>query len=138
MLCRYPLSLLLAAVIWYVSLMPVPEVSFGHFSWFDKLVHFCMYGVLALLVWTEHTVHCRPFRWRKAVVPAVVLPMAMGALVEVAQATLTDCRSGDPMDALANSLGTACAWGIVCFVRRIYLFIIRNRLKQMPENFQKS
>lgn len=120
MIRRYPLSLLLAAAIWYVSLMPVPEVNFGHFSWFDKLVHFGMYCALSLLVWAEYAFHHRPFAWRSALVPAVVMPVAMGALVEVAQATLTDCRSGDPLDALANSLGAAFAWAVAALVRFLW------------------
>ena len=130
MLRRYPLSLLLAAAIWYASLMPVPEVDFGHFSWFDKLVHFGMYTALSLLIWAEHTLHVRPFSWRRAVVPALVVPAAMGALVEVAQATLTDCRSGDPFDAAANCLGVASAWAVVAVLRCLYIKCVLPRKKR--------
>ncbi|MCH5182226.1 MAG: hypothetical protein J1F06_06290 [Prevotellaceae bacterium] len=138
MLRRYPFSLLLAAAIWYVSLIPVPEVDFGHFSWFDKLVHSCMYGALALLVWAEHLAHTHPFRWRRAVVPAVVLPVVMGALVEVAQATLTDCRSGDPFDALANGVGVLCAWGIAAALRCLYVKCVKNQNNRATDHTKKS
>ncbi len=111
---RYPLTLLCVAAVWYLSLYRVEPPKVELFSWFDKLVHFCMYGAISTLVWFEHwRAHTKTQR-SHAAFAAIVCPIAMGGLVELAQAYLTTYRSGDWMDFLANSIGV-CAASVIAW-----------------------
>lgn len=128
MLKDYKLSLLIALVIWVVCLIPVPETPLDNVRFIDKWTHFVMYGTLTFAIWWEY---CRshkrtfnttnattapeaspqhsPFSWFRLSLIGIVLPIIMGCLVEVAQATLTTCRSGDVFDAICNALGVLLA-----------------------------
>ncbi len=103
---RYPLSLLLAVAIAVLSLIRIPEVKLmEHVSLADKWAHMLMYGGLALTVWFEYARrHVRPDA-RRLAVGAFLLPVAMGGVLELMQAHLTTCRSGDWLDFVANTLG---------------------------------
>ncbi len=106
---RYPLSLLLALAICVASLVPVPEVDVSPVRFFDKWVHFLMYGSLSLVLGFEYyrkSVRPSLGRW---LVTACCLPVLLGGLLELAQAHLTTCRSGDWLDFLANAFGTFLA-----------------------------
>lgn len=48
---------------------------------------------------------------------AVVLPILMSGAIELAQAYLTTCRSGDWWDFAANSLGVLLALGLAVVYR---------------------
>jgi VanZ family protein len=66
----------------------------------DKLGHFLAYFTLsawAILI----------FRTRRAQILAALSLILLGLAMELAQATLTTTRLGDPRDALANTLGVA-------------------------------
>ncbi len=101
----YPCSILLIVAIWVVCMIPMPETPLSDFSFIDKWTHFVMYGSLTLCLFVEYAVRHRRLELRRLFVGAVVLPVVMGVLIEVAQATLTTCRSGDVWDAICNSLG---------------------------------
>ena len=150
---QYPLTILLALVIWVVCLIPVPETPLNEISFIDKWTHFVMYAVLTLVLLYEHrralrrANHAGPTARsadsvsneasltdsvsnaadpaaRKAAAPAghkksnsgsawlLLLPISQGCLVELAQAYLTTCRSGDWFDALCNTLGVLIGAGI--------------------------
>jgi len=51
---QYPLTILLALVIWVVCLIPVPETPLNDVSFIDKWTHFVMYAVLTLVLLYEH------------------------------------------------------------------------------------
>ncbi|MBR2184976.1 MAG: VanZ family protein [Prevotella sp.] len=94
---RYPFSSTLLVAIWVVCLLPIPDIEPLHgFNLLDKWTHFVMYGVFSLAVCYEF----RRISWH-----TVVLPIAMGGMIELAQAYLTTCRSGEWADLLANSIG---------------------------------
>ena len=79
------------------------------FSWFDKLVHFCMYAGISTLSWMEYG-RCHKTTGAKPILlGAVLAPVLMGGLVELAQAYLTTYRTGDWSDFLANALGVMAA-----------------------------
>lgn len=104
---RYPLSCLLVAGIWVVCMIPVPETPLDDISFMDKWTHFVMYGTLTVVIWFEY-LRCHRgglLRWRRLLTGGVLLPIVMGGLVELAQAYLTTCRSGDVLDFACNSLG---------------------------------
>lgn len=96
-------------------MLPVPETPLSHVSFIDKWTHFVMYGVLTFVIWWEYARNKKSVKntsLERLLVGGVVCPIIMGSLVEVAQAYLTTCRSGDPFDALCNSLGVLL--GVVC------------------------
>ena len=92
-------ALLIAAVIVVGSLLPGPVVQ-STASW-DKLEHTGAYLVLAL--WIAGMLERPRYVW------AAAAAFLLGALLEVAQALLTETREGDLLDLLANGTGAALA-----------------------------
>lgn len=120
---QYPFSLLIACAICILSLCPASQIELPDISLIDKWAHFCMYGGLSGTVWTEYAKSHRPAKFRKAILPAVVLPLALGGTMELMQAYCTATRSGDWLDMGANAigvvLGTAVGYFVVCpFIER--------------------
>ncbi len=100
------LSLLIAVA----SLVPVPEMPrLGDVPFFDKWVHFVMYGTLALAAWFDLCRSRRALTLGRVFWLAIVLPVVWGGLMELGQAYLTTCRSGDWLDFAANSFGVLIA-----------------------------
>ena len=94
---RYPFSCALLVAIWVLCLIPIPDIEPLHgFNLLDKWTHFVMYGVFSFVVCYEH----KRISWH-----TIVLPILMGGMIELAQAYLTTCRSGEWLDLLANSIG---------------------------------
>lgn len=114
-LLNYPLSIVIIAVIWVVCLIPVPEVPIKDFRFIDKWTHFVMYATLTITIWWEYSRHHNRVCWQRLIVGGIICPIIMGCLVELAQAHLTTCRSGDWFDALCNSLGVLLGTGIARF-----------------------
>jgi len=108
---RYPLTCILLVAIWVVCLIPVPDIKPLHgFNLLDKWTHFVMYGVFSF-VW------CYEFKrisWH-----TIVLPIVMGGMIELAQAYLTTCRSGEWADLLANSIGVVIGNGMYFLVKSL-------------------
>uniref|UniRef100_A0AB33IWG6 VanZ family protein n=1 Tax=Prevotella sp. GTC17254 TaxID=3236794 RepID=A0AB33IWG6_9BACT len=103
---HYPLTVVTAAVIWVVCLMPVPETPLSHVSLVDKWTHVAMYCMLCSIVWTEYIRGHKSIVWGRAFVVACVAPLIMGGLIEIAQATCTGGRrSGDWLDFVADGVG---------------------------------
>ena len=129
---QYPLTILLATAIWVVCLIHVPETPLNDVSFIDKWTHFVMYAVLTLVLLYEHRkalrsnvnaatatdrsdVNAAPTGHKKSNSSSawlLLLPISQGCLVELAQAYLTTCRSGDWFDALCNTLGVLIGAGI--------------------------
>ena len=108
-LARYPFTLLCVGAVWYLSLYRVTPPPVHLFSWFDKLVHFCMYAGISTLTWAEYGRCHTTAETRPVLLGAVLAPILMGGLVELAQAYLTTYRTGDWFDFLANALGVLAA-----------------------------
>lgn len=102
----YPLTIVLVAAIWTVCLIPIPETPLDNVTLMDKWVHIAMYLVLAMTVGHEYF-HRPRCSWSIGgmAVRAWLLPVCMGGAVELAQAYLTTCRTGDWLDFAANALG---------------------------------
>lgn len=103
---KYPVSLFLIAAIWTVCLIPIPEMPLNDVPMMDKWTHFVMFGVLSLCIISEYVYrHRKPKGWDVALV-GMLLPFAMGGMIELAQAYCTGGnRSGDVMDWLADGIG---------------------------------
>lgn len=118
---RFPLTIVLTAIIVYVSLFRVPTPEhLPTFVGLDKLVHVAMYAVLTLaLSWEAHRAAKQP----QVTSPAApdssksntqtlklfcwVYPIFLGGLMEVLQGTCTTYRSAEWLDLIADILGTA-------------------------------
>ena len=103
---KYPVSLFLIAAIWTVCLIPIPETPLNDVPMMDKWTHFVMFGVLSLCIISEYVYrHRKPKGWDVELV-GMLLPFAMGGMIELAQAYCTGGnRSGDVMDWLADGIG---------------------------------
>lgn len=106
----YPLSAACFVTIWVLCLMPVPETPLSHVRLIDKWAHVVMFGGFSLVAWAEYGLHHPAFSMRRALLAAFAIPTLTGALVEIAQATCTGGRrSGDPIDFVADAIGTVLA-----------------------------
>lgn len=87
-------AVLLVIVLCLVPAPPLPELP----QHSDKVEHFLAYFVLAasaVQLWAG----------RSALLRVALGLIGLGIGIEIAQGTLTELRSADPMDALANSSG---------------------------------
>lgn len=113
---HYPLSTLcLTAIVWLSLTTWFPEVpNIEEVPFYDKWAHFVMYGGWTSVIWWENRRHPlpRPLLW------GVLVPVMTGGLLELAQAYLTTCRSGDWLDFLANSVGVLLGLGMSLLFRR--------------------
>lgn len=114
---KYPISSVLVLIIWVVCMIPVPETPLDNISMIDKWTHFVMYGTLTLAIWIEYfrKHNSETLSKKRLAIGGCLLPVIMGGAVELAQAYLTTCRSGDWFDFLCNSIGVllGCLIGIL-------------------------
>lgn len=107
----------LAVVV--LCLMPVPALpQLPRNS--DKVEHFLAYFVLAasaVQLWAD----------RRALLRVALGLIALGIGIEIAQGTLTDVRSADPMDAVANSVGVLAGMAIALTPLRDILLRLQPR-----------
>ena len=87
------------------SLIPIPDnPPLGDVPLIDKWVHFVMYASLSSAMWIDQrNSHRQPlilyFFWM------FILPSCLGGILELVQAYLTTCRSGEWLDAIADMIG---------------------------------
>ena len=118
---RYPLSIILIVCIVLLSLLPIPDVKMAEdIPLADKWTHMLMYGTLTAVLWIEH------LRAGRSLSPAKVCllflaPVAMGGLLELAQAYLTTCRSGEWLDFVANTIGVCIGTAVGLIWKRLAL-----------------
>lgn len=122
---KYWKSLLVVAVILYLSLMRQPSnEKLVLFEGIDKVVHFLMYFGLSSMLWIDHLVKYKGgYKPLHLLIGAVLMPVLLGGSMEIAQGLLTDDRSCDIMDFIANTCGVVFA--SICFM--IFLKVRRIR-----------
>lgn len=118
---RYPVTLLFVAAIFAVCLFPIPETPLSHVRFIDKWTHVVLYLALGIVYWTEYYHVRSTLRGIRLFVVAVVLPIVMGGMIEIMQATLTTCRSGEWLDFIADAVGVLFGAFVGKFVIR-FLF----------------
>lgn len=120
---RYPVTLLLAVGIVLLSLLPIPDIKMPvDVPLADKWTHMVMYGVLTLTIWVEYRrAHQKSNAWRLLLF-AFLAPIAMGGILELMQAYLTTCRSGEWLDFVANTIG-------VCIGSAVGILIMKTAKK---------
>lgn len=104
-LTNYPLTILVIAVITFLSLFNPPETKLDTITNIDKLVHLCMYGGLEVILWLEYLKHHRSLSTLKIWLLAILAPVFFGGMIELAQMYLTETRSGDWIDFASDALG---------------------------------
>lgn len=103
---RYPFTLLLALAIVLLSLLPIPDIKLAEdVPLADKWTHMVMYGALTLVIWIDYKRAHRQYNAKRLFVFAFLAPIAMGGTLELMQAYLTTCRSGEWLDFVANTIG---------------------------------
>ncbi|MCR5138627.1 MAG: hypothetical protein K6B45_00465 [Bacteroidaceae bacterium] len=118
---RYKFSLLVVAVILFLSFFKPPHTELDEITNFDKMVHFGMYFVFSGVIWIEYMHSHAHADWRRLAVGAVVLPVVLSGGIELGQDCLTAYRGGDWWDFASNSTGV-----LVAAVTG-YLFLRRRR-----------
>ncbi len=108
---KYPLSLLVIATVVYLSFFKPPSTDLDPIPGIDKLVHLCMYGGMAGMLWLEfwraHRRDNTPL-WH-AWVGALLCPVLFSGCVELLQEHCTEHRGGDWWDFAANATGALLA-----------------------------
>lgn len=120
---RFPLSLLTAAVVVFLSTYKFGEIpELADVPFVDKWTHMLMYAGLSFVVWVEYLRRNRSASMFTAIGLALVLPILLGAGMEGVQ-ELLPYRSCDGWDIVANSIGSL----LVSAVALIYLCWYKGR-----------
>lgn len=106
---KYPVSLIIVAIIFYLSFFTPPKTDVEEIPYIDKVVHICMYGGLCFILWIEYLRNHKAINWNHVIWGGIIAPVAMSGCIELMQAYCTDTRSGDWLDFLANSIGVGLA-----------------------------
>lgn len=107
---KYPLAVFTACMIICLSLFPIPEIPQAeNVPFMDKWTHMVMYGGFCLVIWYEYLRSHKTVNARRITVYGYLCPVIMSGLLELAQEHLTNCRSGEWMDLLANATGATLA-----------------------------
>lgn len=120
---RYPISLLIIAVVIYLSFFKPPSLEISKIPGIDKVVHVCMYGGLSGMLWLEFLRNHRKYdevMWH-AWLGAVLCPILMSGVIELLQEYCTSYRGGDWYDFLANSVGVTLATLFAYYVMRPWM-----------------
>lgn len=115
---KYPLSLLVIAAIVFLSLFNPPKTKLDTVTYIDKIAHVCMYGGLELIIWLEYLRHHAGLEKVKIILLGIIAPIVLGGAMEVAQALLTQNRSGDWMDLVADTVGVLAGAALGYFALR--------------------
>lgn len=121
---KYPFSLSVLIVIFYLSLFKPPKNSLETIAGMDKVVHVFMYLGLSGVIWLEYLrSHRNQFEAKKVVFSAIVAPILMSGCIEIIQATCTTYRGGDWLDFAANSFGVLLASAIAYYIIKPRFFL---------------
>lgn len=112
---QYLLTIIVTVAIVVLSTIPIPEnPPLGDVPLMDKWVHMVMYGGLVFVMWVDHVVRNKwKFSWMVRFI-MVLYAIALGGAMELVQAHLTTCRSGDWIDFYADAIGVGIA--VVCLI----------------------
>lgn len=116
---QYKFSLLLAAVIATLSLLPdssLPHGSIFAFRFIDKVVHFSMYAAFGFTALLESRCKAECARYHLILLMIIFF---ISVTIEVLQATLIPSREAEWFDLLANALGLVSGYIAYLIVKRI-------------------
>lgn len=103
---RYLLTTLVTVGIVVLSTIPIPEnPPLEDVPLIDKWVHMVMYGGLVFVMWVDHVVRNKhAYSWTVRFI-MLLYAVVLGGAMELAQAYLTTCRSGEWLDFEADAVG---------------------------------
>ena len=118
---QYLFTIIVTVAIVVLSTIPIPEnPPLGDVPLMDKWVHMVMYGGLVFVMWVDQVVRGkREFSW---MVRGIMLlyAIALGGLMELVQAYLTTCRSGDWIDFEADAIGAALGVLLCLYLNKLW------------------
>lgn len=112
----YPLTLFVIAVVTTLCLIPIEDPPLKDVPLIDKWTHMALFGGICTVVVLEMTVN-RLTKWRWA---APVGAALYGGIVELMQAYLTTCRSGEWLDFVADAIGAFVLFPVALLVCRLF------------------
>ena len=115
------LTVLVTAIIITLSTIPIPEKApMSDVPLIDKWVHMLMYMGLVFVMWFDHVARNKRVAKGKHFLFMFLYATLLGGLMELVQAYLTTCRSGDWVDFEANAIGAAIGVGLSLLVNKIW------------------
>ncbi|MEH6537138.1 MAG: VanZ family protein [Psychroserpens sp.] len=111
-----PIVIAYALALTIASLVQIGDIPSLGSSFDDKIFHFIAYCMFMILVDN----YCRAKQYTSPILISSVAVIIYGIIIEILQHTITEHRTLDAYDALANTLG-------VCFA--VLLLKSRNKLK---------
>lgn len=107
-------SVIVAAIILYVSLLREPHFALPTFAHSDKFAHVILYLLLgAMAYWDSERANVGSrARW----IIAAVIPILYGGVIELLQEWWFYPRRGDCLDWLADAVGVIVGNGIVAMI----------------------
>lgn len=104
----YKFTIITVTGILILSLAKTPDVDIPKvwlWSWADKVVHFGMYAFLTFVfLWENYVRHKYHLLFNRLFLISTLV-LALGIILEILQNYLTDYRSGDVLDEIANLTG---------------------------------
>lgn len=134
---NYPFSFILITAIWIICMIPVPETPLNDVCFIDKWTHFVMYASLTVTIWWEYISRHRKssqFKMKRLLIGGILCPIAMGCLIELAQAYFTTCRSGDWFDAVCNAIGVILG-GFIGYLIKVVRYKKKRHVSQHSAQF---
>lgn len=130
----YPLSILITAAVIFLSLSDFSHMKIDQFNLSDKVVHGIMYAGMASVFWFEYLINDRcTLSAIKILVWLILAPILLGGLLEIMQEHLTDYRSGDWFDFVADIAGVVLAAAIGLNVQRPVIRRFQSARNSMDE-----
>ena len=118
---QYIVTVLITLSIIVLSTLPIPEdAPMSDVPLIDKWVHMVMYMGLVLAMWFDHVVRSKKKAKGKHILFMFLYATLLGGLMELVQAYLTTCRSGDLIDFEADAIGAAIGVGLTLFVNKLW------------------
>lgn len=91
----------------------IPSVGIYGLSNIDKLVHFILFGVIAI-TWMTYTSARSPLRWRQWIIIFCLFSIVLGIVLEFVQLYYIPNRDFDTWDIVADTAG-AVVFSILFF-----------------------
>lgn len=112
----YPLTIFVVVVVMVLCLMPIEDPPLKNVPLIDKWTHMVLFGGICFIFVLELTLNRRAkFRWIAPIAAALY-----GGLVELMQAYLTTCRSGEWLDFVADAIGAVALFPVALLVCRLF------------------
>lgn len=118
---RYPLACFCILLTWYLCLFKPPHTRLDEIQNIDKIVHVTMYLGTCTIIWIEYLRSHFREQTRKIILWAIIAPILMSGVIELAQEYCTEARSGEWADFAANSTGVVLAALLGHFVLRRHI-----------------